>query len=90
MKFEKGQSGNPSGRPQGAKNKSSVELKLSIQEAVNWDAIIQKLSELAQEGNLRAVEILLSYGFGKPMSQEEVYSFDNRVRSDKQFDFLTR
>ena len=67
--FKKGQSGNPKGRP-----KKLPELDKLLAEVLGSESngttaaeeILQKLCTLAKKGNLRAAEILLDRGYGKP------------------------
>lgn len=67
--LEKGQSGNPAGRP-----KKLPELDKLLAEVLGEekdgmtaaDAILKKLRQMATQGNLRAAEILLDRAYGKP------------------------
>lgn len=71
MPFAKGQSGNPAGRPskKGESLRSEIVTLLSESvegEEIRLSAIIRKLVSMADAGNLKAVEILFSYAYGKP------------------------
>ncbi|MDE2104059.1 MAG: hypothetical protein KGL39_42875 [Patescibacteria group bacterium] len=55
-----------SGRPKGAKNKATRDIKALIQETVNFKELTLKLVEKAKEGEKWAYEMLYQYGFGKP------------------------
>ena len=57
-KFQKGKSGNPSGRPKGTRN--SVLQALDQIGAENAEAILQKAVEQAKNGDQRAMELILS------------------------------
>jgi len=67
--FKKGQSGNPNGRP-----KKLPELDKLLADVLGEEkdgltaaeAILKKLRQMATGGNLRAAEILLDRGYGKP------------------------
>ncbi len=67
--FKKGQSGNPNGRPKKLPQLDKLladvlgEEKDGITAA---EAILKKLRQMAAQGNLRAAEILLDRGYGKP------------------------
>jgi len=69
--WKPGQSGNPGGRP-----KESREFKRLCREKAVW--CFHKLVELAegsdQSFSLRALELLLAYGIGKPVQQLEIES----------------
>jgi len=56
MKFQQGQSGNPSGRPKGSQNKRTQLIKLFEPHA---EALVQKVIELALEGDMNAMRIAL-------------------------------
>ena len=72
MPFKPGQSGNPAGKPIGTvsilpefKNKSLKQIckELSISVAM------PQVKKHAETGNMQACELLLAYGFGKPVQQ---------------------
>lgn len=72
--FRKGESGNPNGRP-----KKLPELEKLLAEVLGEEkdgvtaaeAILKKLRQMATAGNLRAAEILLDRGYGKPKQKIE-------------------
>ncbi len=56
-----------SGRPKGSKNKATRDIRAFLQENVDWNERVENLKRLANEGNMKAEEILWQYGFGKPV-----------------------
>lgn len=57
MKFQKGKSGNPAGRPKGTKNSSNT-FREAIREEL--PSILRNLIELARGGDTQAAGVLLS------------------------------
>ena len=57
MRFQKGQSGNPSGRPRGALNRATVLAQELLSARV--ESIAGKLIELAEGGDMRAIRVCM-------------------------------
>lgn len=56
-RFQKGQSGNPNGRPKGSRNKAS----LIVQSMIEGEAeeIAKKLLEMAKQGEMQAIKMIV-------------------------------
>src|SRR5689334_8287578 len=67
MPFEKGQSGNPEGRPQGAKNKIALELRSTIINFLedNFEKVVQDFNALSPKDRAKLYCDLLQYGLPK-------------------------
>ena len=71
--FKKGQVGPSRGRPIGAKNKSTIEVKRLARQLVNDPTYKRNLQKRLRAGEGGAMEPLLwAYAFGKPKEQIEV------------------
>jgi hypothetical protein len=57
MRFQKGQSGNPAGRPRGALNRATVLAQELLSARV--ESIAGKLIELAEGGDMRAIRVCM-------------------------------
>jgi hypothetical protein len=57
MQFQKGQSGNPAGRPSGSRNKASIRMQEMLEQKA--EDLVNKAVELAVAGNLGALRLCL-------------------------------
>lgn len=73
-KFKKGQSGNPKGRPPLRDIKEVLKDLLSQQKNQTQliDGLMSVVVNKALKGDLKAVEMLLSYTYGKPTQKTEI------------------
>lgn len=96
--FPKGVSGNPKGQPKGWKSlKSLFEDNLKIVSASNEktgetytraEMIIKKVSKMAEEGNLKAVEIMFDRLEGKATQKQEITGKDGEAVEIKTYDMV--
>ncbi|HKC37702.1 MAG TPA: DUF5681 domain-containing protein [Chitinophagaceae bacterium] len=70
MPFEKGKSGNPDGRPEGAKNKITGELRTTITNFLedNFEKVVQDFNALSPKERAKLYCDLLQYGLPKLQS----------------------
>lgn len=75
-KFKKGQSGNPNGRPKSALRDIKEVLKDLLSQEKNGTQLIDGLMSVvvnkALKGDLKAVDMLLSYSYGKATQRTEI------------------
>ena len=87
-KFQKGQSGNPSGRPKGSKNKASAEIKELIERMITGNAkdLERTFKTLRGKDKIKAMTDLLPYTVPKLQSTSLEVEIENL--SDDQLDEL--
>lgn len=79
MSFKKGKSGNPNGRPRGAKNKCTLSLRASIIHFLekNFNLVQEDFDTLPAKYRVKLYCDLLQYGLPKLQSVETVFGFEN-------------
>ena len=83
-KYEKGESGNPKGRPKGAKNRSTIarywlEVNQNLKNPLTGESETMSQEDLmtlalikkAREGDVNAYKALMDSGYGAPIQQVE-------------------
>lgn len=88
MPFEKGISGNPEGRPRGAVNRTSTQLREMIADFLenNFEKVVQDFSELNAKDRVKLYCDLLQYGLPRLQAVQIETEFDRLP--DDQLDYL--
>lgn len=88
MPFEKGNSGNPDGRPKGTNNKLSKQLRETINGFLEtkFESVIEDFEKLTPKERLKFYCELLQYGLPKLQAVQMENDFENL--SDEQLNFI--
>lgn len=80
MKFKKGESGNPEGRPKGSSNKATAELRERISQLLDsqFEQIVEDLAELEPKDRIKAYTDLIEYALPK-LSRADITSNGERL-----------
>lgn len=97
--FNKGESGNPAGRPKGSKNRSTIarrwlEVNQSLKNPITGenetmsqeDLMTLALIKKAREGDVNAYKALMDSGYGAPVQQIEQTNIEIPLFPDVQED----
>lgn len=97
--FEKGESGNPNGRPKGTKNRSTIakywlEVNQNLKNPLTGenetmsqeDLMTLALIKKAREGDVAAYKALMDSGYGAPLQQIEQTILEQPLFPDVQED----
>jgi len=72
MQFQPGQSGNPAGRPPGARNKKTLAIEAAFQ--ADLDAVVARIRARAMEGHAPAMRLVMErampMGRGRPLAMD--------------------
>jgi len=74
MPWQKGQSGNPNGRPKKEREERFMEITLSAVSFAEWRIIVKKAVEQAERGNPTARKWLSDFLLGLPMQKHDITS----------------
>ena len=79
MPFEQGISGNPEGRPKGAKNKTTSQLRETINNFLenNFEQVMKDFTELSPKDRAKLYCDLLQYGLPRLQSVQLETEFDS-------------
>ncbi len=88
MAFEKGKSGNPNGKPKGAKDKINQELRQRISDFLNgeFETVTNDFKKLDPKDKLKFYTDLMQYGI--PKLQATTLDIDFEQMSDAQLDYI--
>lgn len=80
MKFQKGQSGNPAGRPKGSSNKDVKELRERISQLLDsqFDQVVEDLAHLDPKDRIKAYTDLIEYALPK-LSRTDITSGGEKI-----------
>jgi len=94
-RWQKGESGNPAGRPKGAKNRSTIARKwLEVNQSLKnpltgesetmsqEDLMTLALIKKAREGDVTAYKALMDSGYGAPLQQIEQTNIEQPLFPD--------
>jgi len=97
--WEKGESGNPNGRPKGSKNRSTIarrwlEVNQNLKNPITGisetmsqeDLMTLALIKKAREGDVNAYKALMDSGYGAPVQQVEQTNIEIPLFPDVQTD----
>ena len=89
MKYKKGVSGNPNGRPKGAKNKVTAALIERVEQLIanNFETLESDLRELEPRERVKAIISLLNYALPKRQSIA-VPLEDGNAKLDLKFEII--
>jgi len=100
-RWQKGESGNPAGRPKGSKNRSTIARKwLEVNQSLKnpltgesetmsqEDLMTLALIKKAREGDVTAYKALMDSGYGAPLQQIEQTNIEQPLFPDVQTDNL--
>jgi hypothetical protein len=87
MRFEKGQSGNPAGRPPGSRNKATVLAETMFQGEA--ETIIRMAIDKAKEGDMMAIRLCLERVFPKLRDRATLFDLPPINNAREALDALT-
>jgi len=76
--FQKGQSGNPKGRPKKLPGLDEL-LTEVLGDGDAMERVLRKLLSMAEKGNLRAIEIILDRAYGKAKQEVAIKPVEDMV-----------